>query len=189
MTLDTTQQRFGPTMNLDYQQHSQSPAFSNPWTSSSSPPQSAPSGGMFVGSQQQPPPLNPSMMAGKPQGGRTSTSSGSSMASYGSMPVTSSAGVCHTLDGTRQDWETHQPLDIMNMNRVPPTSAPYGDASYTTSASPVNGQFATSNAPYDTMGYAPAPIRPAQFGLVPETERSAKYPPTCVSTLYARMSI
>lgn len=79
-------------MNLDYQQHNQSPAFSNPWSSNSPQPQSAPNSGMFVGSQQQPP-LNPSLMAGKPQPARPSNSSGSSMASYGSMPVTSSAGM------------------------------------------------------------------------------------------------
>lgn len=65
----------------------------------------------------------------------------------------------------------------MNMNRVPPTSAPYGDAAYTSSASPVSGQFATSGAPYDAMAYPHAPVRPGQFGMVSEAERSGKYPP------------
>lgn len=66
----------------------------------------------------------------------------------------------------------------MSMNRMPPAPGPYGDAPYTSSASPVAGQFATSGAPYDTMGYAPAPIRSTQFGLVPEEDR--KYHPSWV---------
>jgi hypothetical protein len=158
MTLDTTQQRFGQAMNLDYHHPPhQPPAFSNPWTSSSSPPHPPPSNGMFVGGQQ-PPPLTSGMMHAKPPTGRTSNSSGSSMASYGSLPVTTSA-------------------ELMSMNRMPPASAPYGDSSYTTSGSPVNnGQFATSSAPYDTLGYAPAPpVRPTQLGLLPEQERSKQF--------------
>ena len=85
MTLDTTQQRFGPSLNFDYSAPAQPPAFSNPW-SSSSPPQPPPAGSsLFVGSQ---PALNPNMMAGKPPQSRASTSSTSSMTSYGSaMPV------------------------------------------------------------------------------------------------------
>lgn len=150
MTLDTSQQRFGPGMSLDYQQHSSSPAFTNPWPSSSSPPQSAPSAGMFVGSQQPGAPLNPSMMASKPQPPRPSGGS------YGSMPATSGA-------------------DMMSMSRaVPPTSVPYGNPAYTASASPVNNQFASSApAGYDGLGYAPAPsVRPG-FGM-----EERKYNPT-----------
>lgn len=150
MTLDTSQQRFGPSMHLDYQQHSSSPAFTNPWPSSSSPPQPPPSAGMFVGNQQPGAPLNPGMMAGKPQPPRPGN------ASYGSMPVTSGA-------------------DMMSMNRaVPPTSTHYGAPAYTASASPVNQQFAPPGPGYDGLGYAPAPsVRPG-FGM--EAER--KYDPT-----------
>jgi hypothetical protein len=85
MTLDTTQQRFGPSLNFDYSAPAQPPAFSNPW-SSSSPSQHPPAGSsLFVGSQSA---LNPSIMAGKPPQSRASTSSTSSMASYGgAMPV------------------------------------------------------------------------------------------------------
>jgi hypothetical protein len=67
----------------------------------------------------------------------------------------------------------------MNMNRVPPpTSAAYAESAYTSSASPVAGQFTTSGAHYDPMGYAPAPVRPAQFGMVGEADRAGKFPPT-----------
>ncbi|KAL2694239.1 hypothetical protein Neosp_000814 [[Neocosmospora] mangrovei] len=175
MTLDTSQQRFGPSLNFDYSAPAQPPAFSNPW-SSSSPPQPPPAGGgLFVGSQQ---PLNPNMMAGKPpQHSRASTSSASSMASYGnSMPVAStSAGMPDMLrlpsiyGGSHQQYAHSSNSDLLTLNRMQTTSAAYGDPTYTTSASPVSGQFApTSAAPYETLGYAPAPVRPPPFGLAPD---------------------
>lgn len=56
-----------------------------------------------------------------------------------------------------------------------PTSAGYGDATYASSASPVNGHFAPgSAAPYDTMGYAPAPIRQSPFGISPEADSARR---------------
>ncbi|KAM5351753.1 hypothetical protein ACJ41O_004476 [Fusarium nematophilum] len=156
MTLDTTQQRFGPSLNFDYSAPAQPPAFSNPWSSSSSPHPPPGGGGLFVGSQ---PALNPNMMAGKPPHSRASTSSASSMASYGgSMPVASTSA------------------DLLSINRMQTTSAAYGDPTYTTSASPVSAQFApTSAAPYEAMGYAPAPVRPAPFGLAPEHDHARRF--------------
>lgn len=182
MTLDATQQRFGPTMSLDHQYHSQPPAFSNPWSSSASPPQPpAPNSGMYVPGGQQSSGLS-SLMASKPQAVRPSGGNGGpSMPAYGSLPVTSSAG--ENLRFQRQPECIHANLithlDMMNMHRLPPTSGPYGDAAYTTSASPVGGQFASSGPPYHDglAGYAPAPIRQSQFGLVSEAERSSKYGP------------
>jgi hypothetical protein len=166
LTLDATQQRFGPTMNLDHQYHSQPPAFSNPWSSSSSPPQPpAPSSGMYVPGQQ-PSSLTAGLMASKSPAGRPGASGGApTMPPYGSLPVGGST-------------------DIMSINRLPPASAPYGDAGYTTSASPVSGGFATSGASYDGMGYAPAPIRP-QFGLVSDADRSSKYAPSSLHQQHA----
>ncbi|KAH6974745.1 hypothetical protein EDB80DRAFT_693049 [Ilyonectria destructans] len=150
-SLDTMQQRCQPPLNFDYQAPSQQPAFSNLW-SSSSPPQPGTGSGLFVENQQQPP-VKPSVMAGKPpqQGRRASTSSGSSMASYGSMPV----------------------ADLLSMSRMQTTSAAYADPSYTTTASPPSGHFAPiSAAPYDTMGYAPAPVRAATLSMAPEADSS-----------------
>jgi hypothetical protein len=55
------------------------------------------------------------------------------------------------------------------------TSAAYGDSPYATTASPVNGHFAAASAaPYDTMGYAPAPIRQSPFGLTPEADSARR---------------
>ncbi|KAK5990488.1 Zinc finger protein C25B8.19c [Cladobotryum mycophilum] len=163
MTLDTSQQRFGPVLNLDYPAHSQSPAFSNPWSSSSAPPQTSAVAGSSI--YQQPPALNPSIMAAKAHGARSNTSSASPLAPYGSMPVPSSS-------------------DLLNMNRLQTTSAAYGDATYATTASPVNGHFAPpSAAPYDTIsGYAPAPVRPSPFSTIGhDSDASRRYSPNIPS--------
>lgn len=178
MTLDSTQQRYGPPLNFEYSAQTQPPAFSNPWTSSSSSSQPPPtSNGLFVGNQHG---LNPSMMAGKPQpSARASTSSASSMASYGSMPVSSSAG-SHIPLSSANLYEQQNLLnvsqDLMHMNRLQTTSAAYGDPTYATSASPVSGHFAPpSAAPYEAMGYAPAPVRPSNFSLAPDADHSRRF--------------
>lgn len=64
----------------------------------------------------------------------------------------------------------------MSLNRMQTSSATYADPAYTTSASPVNGPFApTSAAPYDAMGYAPAPVRQPGFSLAPEADPSRRF--------------
>lgn len=87
MTLDSTQQRFGSSLNFEYSAPAQTPAFSNPWSSASSPSVPASSGsGLFMGNNHQG--LSHSLMAAKsPHSGRASTSSTSSIASYASLPV------------------------------------------------------------------------------------------------------
>lgn len=94
MTLDTPQQqRFGPVMNFDYPPHGQSPAFSNPWSSSPSAPHTAAVAGsnLYVGPPQ--PSLAHSLVS-KPLTARAPTSSAPPLPSYGSMPVTAtSAGM------------------------------------------------------------------------------------------------
>lgn len=69
------------------------------------------------------------------------------------------------------------PQDIIGINRMQPTSAaPYGDtaSSYASSASPVNASYTASPAPYESMGYAPAPVRSA-FALAPEHDQSRRF--------------
>jgi hypothetical protein len=163
MTLDTTQQRFGHALNFDYPAHPQQPAFSNPWSSSSAPQPPTSNSSLFVGSQHPSALSHHSLMASKAPGPRTS-SSGSSLGSYGSMPVSTPSA------------------DLLHMNRMHTTSAAYGDATYATTASPVSGHFAsTSAAPYETMGYAPAPLRPPPFGMAPESESTRRYSQTFVT--------
>jgi hypothetical protein len=96
MTLDSTQQRLGNPLNFNYSAPAQTPAFSNPWSSSQS-QGGGRSSAMYVGNPPPPPPpqLNPSMMPGKPHDGRPGNTSGASLPSYPSMPIpTTSAGKC-----------------------------------------------------------------------------------------------
>ncbi|TDZ25926.1 Zinc finger protein [Colletotrichum orbiculare MAFF 240422] len=157
MTLDS-QQRFGPLPfehMSSYAHSSASPHFSNPWSNTSSSPQ-APSGLYAVGSGHA---LNSGLSLDRSHTARTSTSSNasSSMGSYGQIPVTAASA------------------DILSINRMAATSAPaYGDAPYATAASPVNGSYTASPTPYETMGYAPAPMR-STFALAPEPEHSRRF--------------
>ena len=64
----------------------------------------------------------------------------------------------------------------MHMNRMQTTSAAYCDPTYATSASPVAGHFApASAAPYEAMGYAPAPVRPPTFSLAPDADHARRF--------------
>jgi hypothetical protein len=94
MTLDTTQQRFGHALNFDYPAHPQQPAFSNPWSSSTAPQPPTSHSSLFVGNQHPSALSHHSLMASKAPGPRAGSTSGSSLGSYGSMPVpTPSAGM------------------------------------------------------------------------------------------------
>ncbi|KAK6227282.1 c2h2 finger domain-containing protein [Colletotrichum tabaci] len=153
MTLDS-QQRFGPLNTFDhmssYAHSSASPQFSNPWGNTSSP--QAPQG-LYAGHG-----LGSGLGLERSHTARTSTSSNtSSLGSYGQIPVTAASA------------------DILSINRMAATSAPaYGDAPYATAASPVNGSYTASPTPYETMGYAPAPMR-STFALAPEPEHSRRF--------------
>lgn len=167
MTIDANQQRFGH-LNFDHMSsYSNQPQFTNPWVSSSStaagpaPPTS--SHAHFVSNHDTPahvlPHLNLSGLSKHPQHGvrGTSTGSSTSMASYGSIPVTAASA------------------DLLSINRLqhPTSSAAYGDTSYTT-ASPVSATYAPSPTPYDQLGYAAAPVR-STFALGPEADHSRRY--------------
>ncbi|KAL7936187.1 C2H2 finger domain protein FlbC [Trichoderma chlorosporum] len=159
MTLDTPQQqRFGPVMNFDYPPHGQPPAFSNPWSSSPSNPHTAAVAGssLYVGPPQAP--LTHSLV-NKPLTARAPTSNAPPLPSYASMPVAASSA------------------DLLSLGRLQTSSAAYADATYATTASPVHGHFAPpSAAPYDAMGYAPAPVRPSAFSaLGHDTDASRRF--------------
>ncbi|KAG7128744.1 Zinc finger protein C25B8.19c like [Verticillium longisporum] len=160
MTLDSSQQRFGP-LNLDpmssYQASSSAaPQFSNPWGSSSSPLNN--SHALYVNGHQG---LHPGLGPLDRAHARASTSSSaSSLGSYGQIPVTAASA------------------DVMSISRMhATTAAPYTDASssYASSASPVNASYTASPAPYESMGYAPAPPVRSAFALAPEHDHSRRF--------------
>lgn len=198
MTLDTTQQRFGPQISFDYPAGSQAPAFSNPW-SSATPSQAQGAAGLYVGNQHhapapshahlpQPSALSASMLANKAhqplQGTRQPSVAGppsASLTPYGSLPAgPSSAGKfqCRTLTRKTRSRKilTSQISDLMSISRMGTTSTGYGEPSYASSASPVHGQFASSSAPgYDAMGYAPAPVRQPAFSMGAEADPTRRF--------------
>jgi len=146
MTLDT-QSRLG-ALNFDHMSsYSNAPHFTNPWAPASGPP---PHPGHAMYPQGLPPSLGSLDTLSKhqpPRPGPTSASMG-----YGSIPVTSASSA-----------------DILNLNRMQTTSAPYGEPSYA-AASPVSGPYSASPNSYDGMsGYAPAPMR-STFAMGPEAD-------------------
>ena len=189
MTVDPNQQRFG-SLNFDNMSYSNQPHFTNPWTA----PSTAQNGNhaMYVGSHQNStvlPHLNLNGLAKPPQPPApraNPTSSGASMASYGSIPVTAaSAGSSLLASGYGQRDVLTMPQDhLLSLNRLqhPTSSAAYDNAAYTTaaSASPVNPTYASSPTPYQ-LGYAPAPMRSA-FAM-PEPDPSRRYSQQSVSSI------
>ncbi|KAK6841835.1 C2H2 finger domain containing protein FlbC [Apiospora arundinis] len=122
----------------------------------------------------------------KQHAARSHPNTSSSMASYGSIPVTaSSAGSTLMADVYGQQDLLNMPQDLLNLNRMQTTSAAYGEPSYATatSASPVHATYAASPSPYDggMPGYAPAPIR-STFALAPESD-SRRYSQSSVPSI------
>lgn len=163
MTLDSNQQRF--PLNFDHMSsYSNQPHFTNPWVSSSSspalpaPPQAG-SHSMYMGNQGglHPNPLSLDSLKHHHQQpvSRTSTSSGVSMASYGSLPATTAASA-----------------DLLNLGRLPQhtTAATYADSAYTAAPSPIHPAYAAPSAPYESLGYAPASMR-SSYAMAPDADQ------------------
>ncbi|AEO65466.1 uncharacterized protein THITE_2112492 [Thermothielavioides terrestris NRRL 8126] len=169
--------------------YSSQPHFTDPWTSSSSPTGPAPQGGsqphaLYTGNQDSSglPHLNLSPLPRQPPSAQHphhhhpqhaqhagSTGGSTSMAPYGSLPVTAaSAGSAPMAGVYRQQDLLSIPPDPFSLNRLQPpsTSAAYDASAYTSSSSPVSATYATTSAsPYDQLGYAPAPLRGTAFAL------------------------
>jgi len=153
MTLDN-QQRFG--MNFEHMPYTTSPQFTNPWSSAPSQNQSlySPSHASQHGlikqeqqqQQQQPPRMHNSV----------------SMGSYANVPITAASAGSSLLVSVygSQDLLT-MPQDLLSPNRsMSSMSSGYGNEStYSSAPSPVHSTYASSQTPYESIGYAPAPVR------------------------------
>jgi hypothetical protein len=153
MAIDN-QQRFSG-MNFDHMPYSNPPQFTNPWTSSPAPAQSH---SLYASSHN----INPNLgldAVAKQQSQRMN-SNVSSMGSYASVPVSAASAGSSLLAVVygSQDLLT-MPQDLLNQNRSM-SSTGYGNeaAAYSSAPSPVHN-YAPTSTPYDSMGYAPAPIR------------------------------
>jgi hypothetical protein len=157
MAIDN-QQRFSG-MNFDHMPYSNPPQFTNPWTSSSSPAQNQ---SLYASSHN----LNPNLgleNIGKQQQQQQQQQQASrinnnaSMGSYASVPITAaSAGSPLLVDVYGSQDLLTTPQDLLTPNR----SSAYGhETTYTSAPSPVHSNYAPTSTPYDSMGYAPAPVR------------------------------
>ncbi|KAI1345223.1 hypothetical protein F5Y15DRAFT_21207 [Xylariaceae sp. FL0016] len=177
MTIDH-HSRLG-ALNFDHMSsYSNPPHFTNPWASGSSGQHA--SQGMY------------SQGLSANLGGldsmakhRTGPSTSASMASYGSIPVTaaSAGSTLMAADVYGQPDLLNIPQDLLSLNRMQTSSAPYGEPSYAaaTAASPVNPTYSASPNSYDGVsGYAPAPMR-STFALAPEAD-NRRYSQSSVSS-------
>ncbi len=149
MAIDN-QQRFGG-INFDHMHYSQqTPQFTNPWTSSAP----APSHSLYASSHNLTPNLGLDLKQQAPR-----MSSNVSMGSYASIPITAASAGSSLLADVydTQDLLTMS-QDLLSPNRA--VSSAYGnETGYQPTASPVHNTYAPSSSPYESMGYAPAPIR------------------------------
>lgn len=164
MAIDN-QQRFGG-MNFDHMPYSNTPQFTNPWTATSAPNQNQ---NLYASSHSLS--GNVGMDAlGKQQNARMNNNV--SMGSYASVPITAaSAGSPLLTDvfGSQDLLTTTQ--DLLSPNR----SSGFGnEVAYTSAPSPVHN-YAPTSSPYDSMGYAPAPVR-STYALPQDTSRRLSQP-------------
>jgi hypothetical protein len=154
MAIDSQQRQFGG-MTFDHMPYSNSPHFTNPWAPSSGP---APSHNLYASSNGLP---NLSLdTIAKQQASRINSSNGS-MPPYGAVPITtSSAGSSLLADVYGQEAMLTLPQDLLSPTRMSSTTSGYSsNMSYTTSApSSAHSTYVTAT-PYDSLGYAPAPVR------------------------------
>ncbi|KAL2024174.1 hypothetical protein VTK56DRAFT_9330 [Thermocarpiscus australiensis] len=162
--------------------YSNHPHFTNPWVSSSSPagpgPQSGSQQSLYVGNPDSSGlrHLNLSALPKHTQHGSRTSNNSTSLAPYGSLPVTASQGSSPMSGVYRQHELLPMPQDVFN-NRLqhPATTAAY-DTSYT---------YADSPTSYNHLGYAPTSMRGplslghddssrrySQQGLQPDDRRS-----------------
>jgi Zinc finger, C2H2 type len=152
IAIDSHQRQFG--MAFDHMPYSNSPHFTNPWTSSSGP---APPHNLYASSNGVPNNLGLDAIA-KHQASRIN--SNASMPPYGAVPITtSSAGSSLLADVYGQEEILTLPQDLLSSTRMQNASGYASDISYTTSAqSSAHSTYVTAT-PYDSMGYAPAAVR------------------------------
>ncbi|KAH7416931.1 hypothetical protein BKA64DRAFT_636321 [Cadophora sp. MPI-SDFR-AT-0126] len=170
MAIDN-QQRFGG-MNFDHMPYQNPPQFTNPWTATSSPSQNHslyashsnlhPNLGLDIKheQQQQAPRMN----------------STASMGSYASVPISAASAGSPLLADVygSQDLLT-MPQDLLSPSRS--VSTAYGDNhhAYSSAPSPAHNAYAPTPTPYETMGYAPAPVR-STYAIQQDNSRRLSQP-------------
>lgn len=144
------QQRFS-SMNFDMP-YSNTPQFTNPWTSSAQPP----AHNVYATSQQQhiPPPSNVGLVKPDPLPRLSNNNVG-----YAGVPVSATSGSPPLADLYGSQDLLTMTQDLLSPNRALPLNGYANHPAYSSAPSPGNNTYATSSTPFESMGYAPAPVR------------------------------
>ena len=165
MAIDHNQQRFGG-MNFDHMPYTNPPQFTNPWTTTSP----AQTHNVYATSH------NLSLDGMKQQLQAPRMSSNVSMGSYASVPITAASSGSPLLADVygAQDLLTI-PQDLLAPNRSMSTG--YGhEVPFTSAPSPVHSSYAPTSSPYESMGYAQAPVRSTYALQAQENTRRLSQP-------------
>ncbi|KAG4426584.1 hypothetical protein IFR04_000015 [Cadophora malorum] len=171
MAIDN-QQRFGG-MNFDHMSYPNPPQFTNPWTATSSPSQNH---SLYASSHSN---LHPNLGLDikheqQPQAPRMNSTA--SMGSYASVPISAASAGSPLLADVygSQDLLT-MPQDLLSPSRS--VSTGYGDNHhpYSSAPSPAHNAYAPTPTPYETMGYAPAPVR-STYAIQQDNSRRLSQP-------------
>lgn len=140
------QQRFGG-MPFDHMPYSNTPQFTNPWTSSAP----APAHNIYASSQHN---LNQNIGV-KPEGiSRINNNVG-----YAGVPVSAASGSSLLADMYGSQDLLTMTQDLLSPNRALPIGSYGNETAYASAPSPVHSSYAPSSTPFESMGYAPAPVR------------------------------
>jgi len=151
-------------MNFDHMPYTSSPQFTNPWTSSSSPQ----SHSLYAPSHNQNLNLDGIAKQQQQQQQPPRMHSSVSMGSYANVPITAASA------------------DLLNPNRS--LSTGYGnEAAYASAPSPVHNTYPPSSSPYESMGYAPAPVR-STYAIQQQENSRRLSQPSVPSTSYLEAS-
>lgn len=185
MAIDN-QQRYGG-MNFDHMPYSNSPQFTNPWTSSA-PSQTH---SIYASAQHN---LSPNLGIGgvakqqhqqQQQQHPQRLNSNVPMGSYAGVPVTAASAGSPLLADVygSQDLLT-MTQDLLSPNRTVSMSGYGNDSAYSSAPSPVHSNYAPTATPYESMGYAPAPVR-STYALQQHQDNSRRLSqPSVPSTSY-----
>jgi uncharacterized Zn-finger protein len=142
MTIDH-QRQFG-ALSFDHMPYSNTPQFTNPWTTTTTTSGPAPNSNPYA------PSISPNLALTN-LGKQPATRVKNEYMPYNTVPIAATT-------------------DLMNTNRMQNSTATYVNdaASYSNAPSPAHSY--ASSAPYESMGYVPAPVRSSQFSLQPPAQ-------------------
>lgn len=129
------QQRYGGGMNFDMPYTTNTPSFTNPWSSAPSQTHS-----IYASAHQNLSP-NLGLIKQEPHHHHQRLNSNVSIGSYAGVPVTTASA------------------DLLSPNRAVSMVGYGNEAAYSSAPSPVHSTYAPTATPYESMGYAPAPMR------------------------------